>query len=402
MHLLSLSSAIAALGIEAQSATTLATRMGVPAPLLRRRMQRLVDQSLVVVSREGRSLAYRILGPEDQLQNVRAIGPKLRLMRIDVRLQGAWLLKGALENVARVGMGQIEQVTTAFRWENFGKQPRFTLVQLDDAELIINGMKRWLLDPGFSAARNTLAPHLPEKMHLCWALHRAIRFRIAWDRRPEGGLGVDFDEPMPYELIPGVTVTSSADEQGAPWIHIEMTVPTAKTVAMALRANARLLAGDFAVVVDLACEGLVRNARADIASDASRAVASAFTKQIADVLNIAPEGPLPPECAQSIGMADAFSRALSKPRAKPSHFVGVDAVDVEAFVHGVSKGPMPVAMSVLPTGYIAHRKGGKYRVIGPDDSPNHLRIVSESDSLQTALLMALNVAQGGRGRDWTL
>lgn len=399
---LSLSRLIAAMGPNAQTATALSMHLGVSKGVLRSRMQRLVKQALVSESRQGRSVAYRVLRPEEQMEIAREDVSRHRLVRIDITLQAAWILKGALENVARVGMGQIEQVTTALRCENFGERPRFTIEQLHDAEVIMNGMKRWLLDSGAGPSQQSAAPHWPDKMRLCWVLNRAVRFRLAWDRRPEGAMGVDFDEPISSEHMPGLMVTSSANAQGLPWVHIEMIAATATIVAMALRVNARLIAGDFDAVIDLARDGWVRNARADLASEASKAMAASFTKQLADVLHIVPGSPLPPECAQSIGIADAIARAVSKPRAKPSHFVDANRVDVEAVVHGVSRGPMPASLSTLPSGHIVQRARGEFRVIGPDQSPDHLRVVSESHSLQTALLIALNVAQGGKGRNWTM
>lgn len=41
----------------------------------------------------------------------------------------------------------------------------------------------------------------------CWAVYATIRHTLAWHDHPEGGMTVDFDEPMGYgEPIPRVEI----------------------------------------------------------------------------------------------------------------------------------------------------------------------------------------------------
>lgn len=48
---------------------------------------------------------------------------------------------------------------------------------------------------GWNNNYNILAEYVPETARVAWDLQKVIEHRLAWDRNPEGGFTVDFDEP---------------------------------------------------------------------------------------------------------------------------------------------------------------------------------------------------------------
>lgn len=106
-------------------------------------------------------------------------------------------LVSALDLYSRIGMGQIEEIVQILKLNpgvldenNSCKPTRLEAI----TELAKEAAECWM---GRSGGYNGI---FSEKIHdvfrISWDLQQVIRHRIAWDRKPTGGLQVDFDEPL--------------------------------------------------------------------------------------------------------------------------------------------------------------------------------------------------------------
>ena len=120
-----------------------------------------------------------------------------------VRLTGKQLraLSNAAELEARIWIGQL-----GFVREVLQRDPR-----LMEDDIIRWGEVEW----AFAQVKQAVFPgdpvgggpaiHAPRVNHtakVLFDLYEVFRHRLAWDRKPEGGMGVDFHEPMPISGLP--------------------------------------------------------------------------------------------------------------------------------------------------------------------------------------------------------
>lgn len=140
------------------------------------------------------------------------------------------ILVRALDAYSRVAMGQIRQVADTWIGRVSGEDAdeRLSRVRacLEEAERLLTGMPR-------GASLGMLSPDLPDEYRAAYDLQQVVRHRLAWDRQPEGGITVDFDEPRQTSAeplaqmqetatrvyhLPGLTLTVTAEEApGQDW-----------------------------------------------------------------------------------------------------------------------------------------------------------------------------------------
>ena len=115
-----------------------------------------------------------------------------RKYRLTLTEDHLWALLKATEFHERVAMGQFREIVQAVDPEHkLSRQSR------DAAEMLLMVAKRFLL------------PDLRDD-HAYWGIHskeihddnrvlydvlQVVRHRLAWDRHPEGGMTINFDEP---------------------------------------------------------------------------------------------------------------------------------------------------------------------------------------------------------------
>lgn len=395
---ISLSTVVAALTTTAQSAPAIAKSLGLSSrATLHRKLTQLIEQGLVINSGNGRNSAYRLPLPEEELLRARANMPSLagQALRMDMSLSLAGVMSKSLENTCRLGIGQIEQMEDALPWSS-------TLEQIEQAKHHIKDLKTLF---GFSlgASHGIHSPHVARQNKICWEVHRAIRHRLAWDRTPAGSMGVDFNEPLSdKEFFQNLIVLSSQDESGQARITIEMDADTARIVVYALTLQSRLDRGDFAAVVDMAYQGLIRNAQGALVDGAMKSTAYTMAKRITDALgaNAFASGIDTEKSAISAGIADAIECVLTNHA--PQAMFGKDLNQISVLKVNSEVPPMKVTLKMLPAGYFIrfNQQSRQFNVIGPCQDPNYLEIVSESHSPQTAILIALNKFENRPGRAW--
>ena len=395
-QVLTLSALAAAMSSEWQSPSKIALSLGVSRATLHRKLSALTEQGLALQAGNRRSSVYRLSTAAEELEQARAAAPQ-RTVRLEMPTVVAGLLREALENVARLGIGQIEQVAQLLRWEAFGPDKRFSIEQINAIEVLIKDFKTFLLQLSPTSSHGIYSDHVDTQIRSCWALYRAIRHRMAWDHTPAGGAGVSFDEPLLDEdLLVDVMVLSHKNSDGQGFLSIEVSSAMAKVVAHALRCHGRLVDGDFRLVIDLANEGLIKTARGSLVEKTTADTAGAMAQTISDALHfdaVAAPSALRLKCD---GMADAIEAVANE--SDSAHWPADGPQELTATLKPSTK--PEVSLVDLPAGCFVQRMKKQYRVIGPSEDPERLLILSESHSVQTAVQMALNKLSNAPKRDW--
>lgn len=120
----------------------------------------------------------------------------------------------ALDLYSRLGMGQWAELTDLARMgllrDRTGQVPSIERIQESEAQ--IASARQTLMGFSDGASHSILSSKIAPAFLTAWSVQKAIRHRLAWDRNPQGGFGVHFDEPMPQNIKAGVTVTSAVEE----------------------------------------------------------------------------------------------------------------------------------------------------------------------------------------------
>jgi len=106
----------------------------------------------------------------------------------------AQVLVNALDLYSRIGMGQLAEVAHVLRMNVIGN-PSGTVEALDSVErLTREAASRWM--GGSGGYYGIASEKISDVFRVAWDLQQVIRYRLAWDRKPEGGIQVHFDDPM--------------------------------------------------------------------------------------------------------------------------------------------------------------------------------------------------------------
>lgn len=148
----------------------------------------------------------------------------------------ARLAMEALDLVARLDIGQIWTLRDFFSSRVLGeKGPTF-----EELEASFQALKA-LVFPGMSYQAGPSTGAAPPRAQIAWDLYEVIRHRIAWDRNPEGGVGVHFHEPAGLGPEPLAQI-----EKVGPPPPSDLTVEDLIEVRR-LAASARAVSKEFAV-----------------------------------------------------------------------------------------------------------------------------------------------------------
>lgn len=205
-----LKSLLQALTPELQQPGELEKKLGGSRATLNRKLRELVELGLVVQENQGRASAYRLKSPAEQFEKPKEEG---RHVYVEMDDKTARVVGRALEFYARIGIGQLEEITELARWDQLNKLDgsKPTYAEIEEADVLLKQVKRLLFGLESNASLGILNPKTSQPAQIAWAVSKSIRHRMAWDANPEGGMGVDFDEPLFIEKLgAAVQVTSAA------------------------------------------------------------------------------------------------------------------------------------------------------------------------------------------------
>ena len=115
--------------------------------------------------------------------------------------QQARILVAALDLYSRIGIGQLTEVVRVYNYE--WKMPVPMVDRLVD---VMNEAKRVIgFGPGGSYGIHS--PDVHDVFRRAFDIRCVVRHRLAFDRTPEGGFGVDFDTPRQIGELPLPTIS---------------------------------------------------------------------------------------------------------------------------------------------------------------------------------------------------
>jgi len=115
--------------------------------------------------------------------------------------QQARILVAALDLYSRIGIGQLTEVVRVYNYE--WKTP---IPMVDRLVEVMNEAKRVIgFGPGGSYGIHS--PDVHDVFRRAFDIQCVIRHRLAFDRTPEGGFGVDFDTPRQIGELPLPTIS---------------------------------------------------------------------------------------------------------------------------------------------------------------------------------------------------
>lgn len=274
----------------------------------------------------------------------------------------ASVLTSALEMLARLHIGQWGMFTEEFRlWASMDQLSS----HVEPAERLIDEAKQLAWRMSSSASLGIHHPDISAEGSQAWSVMRVLRHRLAWDRTPQGGMGVHFDEPLG---VPPEHVSTLC------WTHGDQVCLVAPAsllpvLATAVEVYRQVRDGRATLLQEFLRPG---HALAPEAATRVQALLEQAQGLLQDVKGTKPlnEGDLPYLLSTPIRIADAAD---------------------------VLREHLQAAQAPMPPGYLLGFSGGQVKVLevnGGDDSV----IVGSSLSAQTALAKAHNLANAGRAR----
>lgn len=116
--------------------------------------------------------------------------------QLSVNEQQLNIISLALDIFSRLESGQLDWCFSMIKWKH---RENFAEVRpvLEQIQLLLTGMTRGNLGIGNVSAQSRAA----------YDIHQVIRHHLAWKNNPEGGITVDFYEPISYgeEPLPEIT-----------------------------------------------------------------------------------------------------------------------------------------------------------------------------------------------------
>lgn len=201
---------LAALTERAVRASSLAKQLGVSRATLARHMAVLVDEGLAVKDGNGPTSLYRLKNATERMAEGQVLDESETKVFMEMTPATARTVHQALELFARLGLGQFDPLMDMARMGQLkradGTGP--TLGQLEAADFYLRQFKSTLMDMGVGHSHGIRSQNVDKEVKTSWAVAKALRHRLAWDRTPQGSLGVWHDEPMSDDLVDGLKVHS--------------------------------------------------------------------------------------------------------------------------------------------------------------------------------------------------
>lgn len=105
----------------------------------------------------------------------------------------------ALDLFSRIQIGQLEEILSMARMGSIphrdDQDVSARIEEIEEAEPLLHEVKRLLTGHSPNASFGIFGEKTPESARVAYEIQRAIRHRLAWDRQPKGGMGVDFNDP---------------------------------------------------------------------------------------------------------------------------------------------------------------------------------------------------------------
>lgn len=202
----------------AQSPAQLAVLAQTSLATVNRRLKEALLAGLVAKEGRGPGTQYRAATPQEQLDALGAKPPGAAAANqggrvfVEMDQATAGLVQNALETYARIGLGQFEAIVSLARLGALTRSDGspIPIESQEAASVALASAKASLMGLGANVSKGIYGPHVGAEFRKAWEAHTALRHRLAWDRNPQGGIGVQFDEPLTLDGPdrPDITVSS--------------------------------------------------------------------------------------------------------------------------------------------------------------------------------------------------
>lgn len=361
----------------------LAHRLEEPVPLVNSTLDLLKNEGYITQVGYGwRPLTLDELYASDRRANAVTY-------RLTITSGQAFTVFRALELVARLGMGQLNEIFEPMRWGTL-RRPDGTEVPPQavlDAEVALQRFKDVVVGMSSSGFRSIGSATVPALSSSAWEASVCVRHRLAWDATSQGCVGTWFDEPLARNIPEVWRVTSQGPrtekELRTHLVFIDMDDAGKALLERALAIHTRIATGDYQVLLDLALTGGMY--RAEHSPKLDKELVAVLQKQLQDMRS------------QLLGLTSETAGY------EPPAPEGADAA--ERILAGLQpvNGTQPLPENhwpALPAGYVARHHAGVYRLVGPSSTDGLKVQKGYSHSLQTLLYMAQNLVRGQPERNF--
>jgi hypothetical protein len=107
----------------------------------------------------------------------------------------AEIVSRALDLYSRIGIGQFEEIVTIYEASQWDAENPPTSGKVQEARRYVQDAKFALTGFQTNASHSIVSEKVNDAFRVAWDVCKVIRHRIAWDKSPGGGHGVNFDEP---------------------------------------------------------------------------------------------------------------------------------------------------------------------------------------------------------------
>jgi hypothetical protein len=115
----------------------------------------------------------------------------------------AQVIINALELYSRIGMGQLQEITYVLRMNSVPGSIDFNALD-KIADLTRKASSYWM--KGSGGYHGISSDKINDSFRVAWDLQQVIRYRLAWDRNPDGGIQVNFDDPYKTSSVEDLAV----------------------------------------------------------------------------------------------------------------------------------------------------------------------------------------------------
>ncbi|MBD2505114.1 hypothetical protein [Anabaena azotica] len=121
------------------------------------------------------------------------------MTKLDLNDEQLAVISKACELLARIHMGQLEEVAWLF-----SSLPEERYQELTETLKELNTLITQMPKQSHFGIRSEQVPQIARS---AYDIHQVIQHHLAWKRNPQGGVGGNFDSPVQYSTIPLPTIS---------------------------------------------------------------------------------------------------------------------------------------------------------------------------------------------------